>query len=90
MIRVRLGADDQWRLDYIQTDAVTRLRHPDTYDQCPEHWKQDIPFPQDMVPIFLTALGLPLDTDPVSLMGTVVTEDQIVSMIQPRNWRDRE
>jgi len=86
MVRVRLGADDQWRLDYIQRDEVTRLRYPnpDDYAKCPEYWKTDIPFPENMVPTFLTALGLPMDTDPVSLMGTIITEDQILALITPR------
>lgn len=85
MIRVRLGADDQWRLDYVQRDETTHFRYPnpDDYAKCPDYWKMDVPFPENMVPLFLTALGLPLDTDPVSLMGSVVTEDQIVSMIVP-------
>ena len=84
MVRVRLGTDDQWRLDYVQRDEITRLRCGNGYDEAPDQWKEDIAFPKDMVPAFLTALGLPLDTDPVSLMGTVVTDDQILALITPR------
>lgn len=84
MIRVRLGVDEQWRLDYIQRDEISRRRFGDKYEGLPSSWKVDVAFPEYMVRTFLTALGKPLDTDPVSLMGTVVSEDQILAMIRPR------
>lgn len=88
-IRLQLGTDEQWRLDYLQTDAATRLHYPDPddYARCPDSWKKDVALPPRRVPVVMKVLGLPKDTDPVSVMGTVVTEDQILDMVVPDPWR---
>lgn len=81
MLRVRLGLDDVWRFDLVQSAEVAKARFGEKFDSCPNNWKHDIAFPESMAKGYLAALGLPLDTDPMTLMGEPVTEDQILACI---------
>ena len=79
MARLRLGADEVWRWDWVQNPDVLKQVCGSDFEHLPASHKEWVALDKRvLLPQALKALGLPPETDPATLMGQPVSEDAFI------------